>query len=317
MRKAETCSDRISHARPLSMKRGLEVVGWAVASAAWWVTTAGAVGRPLEWAYAAAESRAGVEVPSPANDRSWAAPGANPFEVVDWAPATHPPMPPIVAHGRKPGVAACGHCHLANGFGRPDNANLAGLPAEYIVRQMTDYKSSLRRSADPRRPSSAMAAVARLVDAGDIDEAARYFAAVRPRPWVRVEEIDRLPGGQTRDAIGTRVVEVPDPGIPNQPPSGFVAYVPRGSVSRGEALVQTGGGGRTVRCALCHGDDLRGTSSVPGLAGRSPTYLARQLNDMHQGSRFGSRPDRMMGTVARLAEPDVVAIVAYLASLAP
>ena len=29
-----------------------------------------------------------------------------------WHPEEHPPLPPIVAHGRKPGVFACGVCVL-------------------------------------------------------------------------------------------------------------------------------------------------------------------------------------------------------------
>ena len=32
---------------------------------------------------------------------------------------------------------ACGFCHRADGLGEPESASLAGLPAEYIVRQVT------------------------------------------------------------------------------------------------------------------------------------------------------------------------------------
>src|SRR5689334_25279491 len=42
-------------------------------------------------------------------------------KVPDWHPDNHPPMPDIVAYGRKPGVFACGFCHLPNGLGRPEN----------------------------------------------------------------------------------------------------------------------------------------------------------------------------------------------------
>ncbi len=52
------------------------------------------------------------------------------YNVPDWHPHDHPLMPDIVAHGRKPDVFACGFCHLPNGLGRPENASLAGLPAE-------------------------------------------------------------------------------------------------------------------------------------------------------------------------------------------
>ncbi|MDX6462638.1 MAG: hypothetical protein QOE55_6335, partial [Acidobacteriaceae bacterium] len=49
------------------------------------------------------------------------------FVVPDWYPDIHPPMPDIVSHGRKPDVYACGHCHLPNGQGRPENASVTGL----------------------------------------------------------------------------------------------------------------------------------------------------------------------------------------------
>src|SRR5262249_48305888 len=34
-----------------------------------------------------------------------------------WHPEDHPPLPPIVAQGRKPNVFACGFCHRADGPG--------------------------------------------------------------------------------------------------------------------------------------------------------------------------------------------------------
>src|ERR1035438_106868 len=50
------------------------------------------------------------------------------FLAPDWHPLDHPKMPEVVAHGRKPDVIACGHCHRAEGPGGPENASLAGLP---------------------------------------------------------------------------------------------------------------------------------------------------------------------------------------------
>src|SRR5579862_4734236 len=74
----------------------------------------------------------------------------NLFTVPDWHPEDHPTMPEVVAHGRKPSVQACGYCHLPNGQGRPENASLAGLSADYITQQLTDYRNGLRRSSEPR-----------------------------------------------------------------------------------------------------------------------------------------------------------------------
>ena len=72
--------------------------------------------------------------------------------------------------------------------------------------------------------------------------------------------------------------------------SGFVAYVPVGSIAAGEALVKTGGNGRTQACGVCHGPDLKGLGPVPPLAGRSPSYTVRQLFDFQQAT--GRAPGR-------------------------
>ncbi len=100
------------------------------------------------------------------------------------------------------------------------------------------------------------------------------------------------------------------------PRSGFIAYVPTGSVKKGEALVTTGAG-KTTQCGLCHGSDLKGLGPVPGIAGRSPSYLARQMYDMQQGARKGVWTELMKPVVAKLTDDDMVNIVAYTASLKP
>lgn len=47
------------------------------------------------------------------------------FFALDWHPSDHPPLPDVVAHGRKPDVMACGVCHRADGPGGPENASAA------------------------------------------------------------------------------------------------------------------------------------------------------------------------------------------------
>jgi cytochrome c553 len=99
--------------------------------------------------------------------------------------------------------------------------------------------------------------------------------------------------------------------------SGFIAYVPPGSLKKGKFLVEKGGEGATMPCALCHGDDLRGKENVPSIAGRSPSYIARQLYDMQIASRGGDATALMQAPVMKLTMDDIVAISAYLASLKP
>jgi cytochrome c553 len=101
------------------------------------------------------------------------------------------------------------------------------------------------------------------------------------------------------------------------PRSGFIAFVPPGSVKRGETLVKTGGAGQTIACTICHGDALVGLGEVPRLAGQQPLYIARQLFDMQYGSSAGKATALMKRVVEKLSEDDIIAISAYLGSLPP
>ena len=122
------------------------------------------------------------------------------------------------------------------------------------------------------------------------------------------------------ELIGARIVEVPDDLLrfeSRDPRSTFTAYVPVGSLAKGEALVTKGGSGKTIQCALCHGADLKGLGPLPSIAGRSPSYMFRQLYDFQHGARTGEWFPLMVQVVANLDEQDLLAIVAYLASRDP
>ena len=256
----------------------------------------------------------------------------DPFTLSDWFPEDHPPPPAMVAHGQAPSLYACGYCHLATGAGRPENAALAGLLPAYIVAQVKAFASGTRRSSVDRNPGALMIELAQpAAQAPDLEEVARYFAALPPAARIRVVEAETIPRTEIADwvmrrgaaggteSIGERVVEVPDDFDrfeARDPRLTYTAFVPPGSVKRGELLVKTGGG-KTSGCALCHGAELRGQGTAPPLAGRSPTYLARQLYDMQSGARHDPGAAAMKPVVARLGNAELVAITAYLASLPP
>jgi len=123
-----------------------------------------------------------------------------------------------------------------------------------------------------------------------------------------------------KEPIGHRIIEMPENLERTElrdDTSGFVAYVPPGSVKKGKFLVEKGGDGETMPCAMCHGADLRGEENVPSIAGRSPSYIVRQLYDMQMGSRGGAGTGMMQAPVMKLTMDDMVAIAAYLASLRP
>jgi len=266
--------------------------------------------------------------------------------VIDWFPGDHPPMPDVVAHGpARLGKATrgCASCHLPNGKGRPENAAPAALPATYFVRQIQDVRNGLRHTADPRKPNTnTMIDLAKAMTDDEIKAAAEYFGSMKWTPWVRVVETNLVPktriagnlflaADHTRtEPIAGRIIEVPEneeqAETYRNPHSGFVAYVPVGSLKKGKDLVTTGGTkimgdqivpGRTTPCGLCHGPDLMGVADVPPIAGRSPSYIVRQLWDMQQGTRNGASAMLMKLIVANLTEEDMVAIAAYVSSRVP
>jgi cytochrome c553 len=243
----------------------------------------------------------------------------------DWFPDEHP-APPRSVKGPMPN--ACGSCHLMSGQGHPESADIAGMPAEYIIRQMNYFKTGARKE------EARMGPIARAVSDEDLRQAAEYFAAIKPSPFVKVIEAATppktyvsadarhrriMPDGGT-EPIGRRIIQIPEDPMQTtirNPHSGFIAYVPPGSIKKGEALVKTGGSGKTIQCAICHGDALTGLGEVPRLAGLQPVYVARQLIQMQNGTSAGTNAALMKSVVAKLSEDDIIAISAYLGSLPP
>src|SRR3984885_12225580 len=240
-----------------------------------------------------------------------------------WFPDEHGSAPSIVQHG-KGAVLACGSCHLMSGHGHQESADLAGVSADYIVRTMADFKNATR--IDPAR----MNAIAKSMSDEDVLQAAAYFAALKPGGWVKVVETQTvpksyvsvkgrqrlpLPGGGM-EPLGNRIVELPDDvarATSRDPHSGFIAYVPKGSVAKGAALVKTGAN-KTISCAICHGDSLEGLGDVPRIAGLHPAYVARQLYAFQTGTNHSVSSALMKKVVANLTPDDILAIAAYAAT---
>jgi len=290
------------------------------------------MGEDPEWAYpvapAARDKAALKRVPGSARAYTQAQidDGFNP---PDWFPGEHPPMPEIVAHGSPPEVRACAFCHLPSGDGRPETARLAGSPAAYLMRQLAQYRSGERRGVR----AGIMAEIARAISDEEARAASEYFASLKPRLRIRVVEariapksfVDAggtrfaAPGGET-EPIKDRIIELAEDGErvrSRDSRAGFIAYVPAGSIEKGKELVTTGGTGTTLPCDSCHGPSLQGLGDAPGIAGRSPLYVFRQLRDMKIGNRSGPAMELMKVVVARLDLEDMIAIAAYVGSLDP
>jgi cytochrome c553 len=296
----------------------------------------GAFAADPDWAYPAAPQNlpkpdASKVVKVPGSDKEYNEVSVNDaFAPPDWFPGDHAPLPNVVANGVKPNVRACALCHLTTGDGHPESANIAGLSAPYIMRTLREFAMGRRKGIR----TGVMVAIAKDLTPDDARAAADYFANRKVTTgYQKVVEQAEVPKSEVGEGamrfvakeggtepIGNRIIVVPqdEPGArARNPRTGFVSYVPPGSIAKGEALATTGGGGKTVPCAICHGEGLKGLGEVPSLAGRDAIYLTRQLTDIKSGNRTGAWITLMQQVVAKLDESDIIALAAYAASRQP
>jgi cytochrome c553 len=245
----------------------------------------------------------------------------------DWFPDEHKPAPGIVQKGHGDALA-CGSCHLMAGVGHPESADLTGFTADYIVQQMTDFKAGVRKDY------ARMNGISKAMSDEEIRQAADWFSSLPRKKWIRVVEAAMVPKtfvGQGRmrfvdpkatgmEPIGNRIIILPEDQTRarlRDPKSGFVAYVPPGSIKKGKALVDNGAGGRSVACSICHGDGLKGLANVPRIAGLHPIYIVRQLHLFKEGDRKGPDSALMTRPVSKLTDADILNLAAYVSSLSP
>jgi cytochrome c553 len=264
----------------------------------------------------------------------------DPLNPPDWYPEEHPPMPDIVAHGSRAGsdgtpLLPCALCHLPNGSGHVESASLAGLSASYIVQQFAEFRNGERRIPVGNSETIALLTTMKkkYTDA-QVKAAAQYFASLKPRPWIRVVETTSVPKSvvspetlvrttipnRGTEPLGNRIVELPKStiGLVNRDShSGFIAYVPRGSIAAGKALITRSAANGVPPCATCHGTLLTGIGDIPPIAGRPPNYLVRQLWGFQSGERRGSLASVMQLVSSKWTSADMLAIAAYLASRPP
>jgi cytochrome c553 len=246
-------------------------------------------------------------------------------QAIDWFPHGHPPAPDVVLRAKGQGGYPCGYCHLPDGSGRPENARLQGLPADYIVEQVQAFASGARQAAVPGYlPTRLMALVAHAIQPADLKAAAAYFSQLEPRSHTQVVEAATIPAATAwhfvyrfdasrREPVGQRIVEGPvdaarfelrDPG------TRYVAYVPEGAVARGRAIAEQGAAGGPA-CVSCHGPAL------VGIAGASPTFLARQLLGFRGKSRNDPGAAPMQAVAAQLTDAQIIDAAAYVGSRPP
>jgi cytochrome c553 len=237
-----------------------------------------------------------------------------------------PGVPYFVVRGTET-LKPCNGCHQPSGSGSPETANLRGLPAAYVEATMKGFRDGTRGGL--RAPP--MVTIAKGLTEHEVTQIADYYASLAPIPWVKVVESAAVPktyvtgdGGRRlrpeggEEPLNLRIIEyAPDQiGLRAAKTYAFIAYVPPGSIALGEGLAHQGGE-RSPPCTACHGEDLKGAGDIPGLAGRSPLYIARQLTLFQLGQRHDGGAAPMRAVAANLHLNEIVALAAYLGSLDP
>ena len=244
----------------------------------------------------------------------------------DWFPHDHPPAPRIVMAQGKPGFPLpCADCHMPNGQGDITSPALAGLPKAYIIDQITAFRQGARSTP------LVMTQEAQAINDADLDLASSYFSNLAYEPRTRVIETATVPKTHwvdfvlvpnrngAREPIGDRIIET-STDIASHIVGDYhvedVAWVPPGSITRG-AVIAARGTGKALPCESCHGPALRGLGDIPPLAGRSPTYIVRELIRFRLGQRTNPGAAPMRFEVSHLTLPDMIDVAAYAASRKP
>lgn len=252
----------------------------------------------------------------------------------DWFPQDHPSPPQIVKVGHKP-ARPCAECHTISGAGVPATATLDGLPKAYILEQIAAFRAG-QRGKDGPKTAHDMFDEARTLTPADLQQAADYFSRTPFVPRVRVVETASVPRthwqefvlvpdkSDAREPIGERIIETPANFLDYEYSDtrvGYVAWVPPGSIARG-AVIAAQGKDQAASCESCHGAKLAGRTMpgigvVPPLAGRSPTYIARELILFREGKRGDPAAAPMRAEASQLSVPEMIDVAAYAASRKP
>lgn len=179
------------------------------------------------------------------------------------------------------GIVACASCHGASGNSAiPTNPNLAGLPREYIVKQLTDFQQTgdkpPARRGEGGNPT-AMSALVQPLSEQDRQDIALYLS----------EQTLKEPSAASDKSL----------------------------VERGQRIWRAGRADRGVpACAACHGATGAGAPGrYPRLSGQFPAYLESQLRLFRSGDRGAGEP--MHDITDRMNDADIHAVADYAAGL--
>lgn len=181
------------------------------------------------------------------------------------------------AKGKQIAETVCVACHGADGNSPASaNPNLAGQGADYIAKQLSNFKSVDGKPA--LRNSPVMGGMVAALSDEDMKNLAAHFSAQKQKPAVAKDE--------ALIAEGQKLWRMGD----------FSKGIPA--------------------CAGCHGPAGAGLpAQYPRLAGQFPEYTEDQLKKFRAGERAND-PEKMMRVIAaKLSDQQIKAVSEYAAGL--
>jgi len=184
---------------------------------------------------------------------------------------------PDLAKAKSTAESVCVACHSADGNSTiPANPILAGQHREYLLKQLTEFKSV---DGKPQvRNNAVMLGMTATLSGDDMRGLASYFSLQKVKP-AKATDPKLVAAGKILWRRGD-----PDKGIP--------------------------------ACAGCHGPAGAGLPvQYPRLAGQHAEYTETQLKNFRSEERSND-PERMMRTIAdKLSDKQIKALADYIAGL--
>ena len=184
-----------------------------------------------------------------------------------------------VAENGKAKSVTCGACHGVDGNSAISmNPKLAGQHANYLVKQLSEFKLASQTKGKEGRNNAVMNGMSAMLSEQDILDLAAYFS---------IQEA--TPSETSEDAVV----------------QGNKLYV-GGDLQRG-----------ITACIACHGPKGNGTSlsGFPDISGQHSDYISTQLKAFRSGERANSLNGMMADIAKRMTDKDIEVISSYVAGL--
>ncbi|HWI14498.1 MAG TPA: c-type cytochrome [Burkholderiales bacterium] len=171
----------------------------------------------------------------------------------------------------------CSACHGSDGnSGVPVNPSLASQHADYIYKQLTNFKVDAGKPAE--RVNPVMTGMVAPLSADDMKNLAAYFSEQKMKPRA-ARNADLVKQGQSIYRAGIAAKGVP-------------------------------------ACSGCHSPNGSGIpAQYPRLAGQHPEYITAQLKAFRAGERANDANAIMRTTAGKLSDKEIAAVSEYVAGL--